>query len=79
VAIGYGAANGGRAVRQRPGSGETLLELQKTTHPAAVRLGAARSILEIGIKVRKAADLEQRVCTMEPQAALASLAAAGNR
>lgn len=56
---------------------KTLLELQKPAHPAAVRLGAARSILEIGIKVREAADLEQRVCALEQQLALASLAVAG--
>jgi hypothetical protein len=33
----------------------TLLELQKAAAPPAVRLGAARSILEIGLKLRDAA------------------------
>jgi hypothetical protein len=44
---------------------KTLLALQKETTPAAVRLGAARAVLEIGIKVREVADLEQRLCALE--------------
>jgi hypothetical protein len=47
---------------------KTLLELQKTTVPAAVRLGAARSVLEIGIKVREVADLEERLAALEQHA-----------
>ena len=46
---------------------KTLLELQKPATPAAVRLGAARAILEIGMKVREAADLEQRLAALEQQ------------
>ena len=45
----------------------TLLELQKPSAPPAVRLGAARSILEIGIKLREAADLEERLSALEQQ------------
>jgi hypothetical protein len=45
----------------------TLLELQKPSAPPAVRLGAARSVLEIGIKLREAADLEERLSTLEQQ------------
>jgi hypothetical protein len=45
----------------------TLLELQKAAAPPAVRLGAARSILEIGIKLREAADLEERLTALEQQ------------
>jgi hypothetical protein len=45
----------------------TLLELQKPSAPPAVRLGAARSILEIGIKLRVAADLEERLSALEQQ------------
>jgi hypothetical protein len=44
---------------------KTLLSLQQTTVPPAVRLGAARSILEIGIKMREVADLEERVAALE--------------
>jgi hypothetical protein len=44
---------------------KTLLELQKPSIPAAVRLGAARSVLEIGMKVRERTDLEQRMAAME--------------
>jgi hypothetical protein len=47
----------------------TLLELQKAAAPPAVRLGAARSILEIGMKVREAADLEERLAALEKVAA----------
>ena len=47
----------------------TLLELQKAAAPPAVRLGAARSVLEIGIKLREAADLEERLATLEKVAA----------
>ncbi len=43
----------------------TLLELIKSTAPAAVRLGASRSVLEIGMKVRELAELEERLATLE--------------
>jgi hypothetical protein len=49
----------------------TLLELQKTGAPPAARLGAARSILEIGIKLREAADLEERLSALEQQLGVA--------
>lgn len=49
----------------------TLLELQKPTAPPAVRLGAARSILEIGIKLREAAGLEERLSALEQQLGVA--------
>ena len=50
----------------------TLLELQKPSAPPAVRLGAARSILEIGIKMREAADLEERLSALEQQLGVAN-------
>src|SRR6266849_10273894 len=40
---------------------KTLLELQNASTPPAVRLGAARAILEIGIKVRETAELTERI------------------
>jgi hypothetical protein len=43
----------------------TLLELQKPTAPPAVRLGAARAILEIGTKLRETVELESRIAALE--------------
>ena len=54
-------AAAGEAVR-------TLLSLQKDATPPAVRLGAARAVLELGIKVRELADLETRIAALEAQA-----------
>jgi hypothetical protein len=51
-------AAAGEAVR-------TLLELMKAPFPPAVRLGAARAMLEIGMKVREASDLEERLAALE--------------
>jgi hypothetical protein len=45
----------------------TLLELQKPAVPAAVRLGAARAVLEIGVKLREVAELEERLTVLEQQ------------
>jgi len=45
----------------------TLLELQKPPAPAAVRLGAARAVLELGVKLRETAELEQRLAALEAQ------------
>jgi hypothetical protein len=47
----------------------TLLELQKATQPGAVRLGAARSILELGLKFRETAELAERLAAVEAQLA----------
>jgi hypothetical protein len=41
-----------------------LLDLLKTGTPT-VRLGAARTILEVGAKLRESADLEERVAEIE--------------
>jgi hypothetical protein len=48
----------------------TLLALQKESITPAVRLGAARAVLELGIKVRELADLEARLAALEAQAGL---------
>jgi AcrR family transcriptional regulator len=53
----------------------TLLELMKPASPHASRLGAAKAVLEIGMKVREMAELEERMTTLEEQ--LAAGAAAG--
>ena len=47
---------------------QTLLSLQKESVSANVRLGAARAVLEIGIKVRELVDLESRIAALEAQA-----------
>jgi hypothetical protein len=49
----------------------TLMALQKAPTPPAVRLGAARAVLELGIKVRELVDLETRIAALEAQAGLA--------
>jgi hypothetical protein len=46
-----------------------LLELQKPTVPPATRLGAAKALLELGMKVRETAELEQRLAALEEQVA----------
>ncbi len=46
---------------------KTLLALQKETTPAAVRLGAARAVLELGMKLREISELEQRIAALEEQ------------
>jgi len=48
------------------GSVKTLVDLQQdVVVPAATRRGAARDILELAIKYRETADLEQRVAALE--------------
>ena len=47
----------------------TVLELMKAPATGAVRLGAARATLELGMKVREAADLEQRLTALEERLA----------
>ncbi len=46
---------------------KTLLALMKETAPPAVRLGAARAVLELGMKVRDAAELAERIAALEAQ------------
>jgi hypothetical protein len=45
----------------------TLLDLQKPSVPPATRLGAARAVLELGLRVREAVDLEARIAALEAQ------------
>jgi hypothetical protein len=47
----------------------TLLDLQKPGVQAAVRLGAARAILEIGLKLRETVELEARIAALEDRQA----------
>jgi hypothetical protein len=48
---------------------KTLLSLLQTSVPHAIRLGAARSVLEFGMKVREAADWEERLSALEQRMA----------
>src|SRR5262249_23081555 len=43
----------------------TLLALQQPSVPYTTRLGAARATLEIGIKLREVADMEERLAALE--------------
>ena len=47
----------------------TLLDLLKPTVSHAARLGAARSVLEIGVKMREMAELEVRLTALEERLA----------
>jgi hypothetical protein len=51
-------ASGGEASK-------TFLALLKEPTPPATRHAAARSIIELGIKTRETADLEQRIASLE--------------
>jgi len=55
----------------------TLLELLKPSVPHASRLGAARSVLEIGVKLREMAELEERLTALEERAAADAEVAGG--
>jgi hypothetical protein len=46
---------------------KSLLELLKPATPHATRLGAARSVLELGVKLREAAELEARIAALEAE------------
>ena len=43
----------------------TLVELLKPTVAAATRLGAARAVLESGVRLREIAELEARLAALE--------------
>jgi AcrR family transcriptional regulator len=46
---------------------KTLLILMRENTPPAVRLGAVRACLEIGMKLREAHDLQARIAALEAQ------------
>ena len=43
----------------------TLLALLQSSNPAAVRLGAARAIIDLGVKLRENAEVEERLQALE--------------
>jgi hypothetical protein len=55
----------------------TLLELLKAPAPAAVRLGAARAVLEFGVKLREAGEMDERLRALEERLDEPSAAARG--
>jgi len=46
---------------------KALLGLLQPATPHATRLGAARAVLELGVKIREAAELEARIAALEQQ------------
>ena len=54
------AAAGSESVR-------TLLDLQKASVPPATRLGAAKAVLEMSMKLREMTDLKERIAALEQQ------------
>jgi hypothetical protein len=48
---------------------KTLLELQNPNSPAAVRLNAAKAIIELGSKLRETCELQDRISALEQQLA----------
>jgi hypothetical protein len=53
-------ALGGEAVK-------TLSSLQERSTPPSVRLGAARAIIELGVRLRESAELHERMTALEQQ------------
>src|SRR5262245_10565203 len=51
---------------------KTLMSLQENSNPGAVRLGAARTILEFGLKLRETAELAVRLTTLEERMGIRS-------
>ncbi len=48
---------------------KTLLALLQASIPPAARLGAARAILELGVRLRQTAELEERLQALEERLA----------
>jgi hypothetical protein len=46
---------------------KTLLSLQKETVAAPVRLGAARAVLELGVRLRESSEVLARIVALEEQ------------
>jgi hypothetical protein len=46
---------------------KTLLELQSPNAPPGIRLGAARAIIELGARLRDAAEIQGRIAALEQQ------------
>ena len=51
-------------------AGKTLVSLLDPTVPPTVRHGAARTILELGLRLRENAEMEERIAALEARAAV---------
>lgn len=69
---GLRSAASGEAVR-------TLLALMKESAPPATRLGAAKAVLEVGLKIRELADLEAELRELEEKVAALGPPGGGGR
>jgi hypothetical protein len=49
---------------------KTLVSLQQGSTPPAVRLGAARALIELGVRLRESAELHERITALEAQVEL---------
>ncbi|WP_020473435.1 hypothetical protein [Zavarzinella formosa] len=45
----------------------TLVDLMKHESPHATRLGAARAVLELGVRLRETAELQDRIARLETE------------
>jgi hypothetical protein len=59
-------------------AGKTLVSLLDSTVPPTVRHGAARTILELGLKLRENAEMEERIAALEARAAQGDRGAISN-
>ena len=59
-------------------AGKTLVSLLDPTVPPTVRHGAARTILELGLKLRENAEMEERIAALEARAAQGDRGAINN-
>ena len=48
---------------------KSLLAMLKESTPPACRLGAARAVLELGVRLRESAELEERLAVLEARLA----------
>jgi len=44
---------------------KTLLALLQASYSGSVRLGAARAVLELGVRLRESVELEERIAALE--------------
>lgn len=58
---------------------QTLLDVMKPTSPPAARLGAAKAVLELGLKFREVAELEIELRALEEKVAALGPPAGGGR
>jgi hypothetical protein len=57
----------GRVAEGMADAADKLRALLADTTPPAVRLGAARSLLELGVKLRESVEMEERLAALERQ------------